>query len=141
MALAIGYDAVGDASGWWHYTTGSTAHMPVLIYPGLYLWFGVGVTLIGWRVSRRFGSRGLIAFIGFMAVYGPVRDYAGIALTNGTIHVISSGIQPFVADVLLWASMNVVAQGVMWLVAGSPQSDSFAREPFRFTRYWTRRDA
>jgi hypothetical protein len=30
----------------WHDTIGSTAHMPVLIYPALYLWFGVGVTLI-----------------------------------------------------------------------------------------------
>jgi len=35
-----------------------------LLYLALWLWYGVGVTLIGWRISRRFGWRGLIGFIG-----------------------------------------------------------------------------
>jgi hypothetical protein len=54
----------------------------------LWLWYGVAVTLIGWRVSRRFGWRGFIGFIGFLAVYGPLRDYVGVTLTRGTVQVI-----------------------------------------------------
>lgn len=76
---------------------------------------------------RRFGRRGLIAFIGFMAVYGPLRDYAGVALTKGTVQVISPGIMPLVGDMALWASLHTVAQGIMWLVAGSPDADRLAR--------------
>jgi hypothetical protein len=130
-AVGIGFDILGDARGWWHYTVGTTAYGPPLMYLALWLWYGVGVTLIGWRVSRRFGRRGLIGFIGFMAVYGPLRDYVGVALTSGTVQVISSGIEPLVADALLWATVNAVAQSVMWLIAGSPGSDQFARGPFR----------
>jgi len=132
MPVGIGFDVVGDAMGWWHYTMGATAHLPPLLYPGLWLWYGIGVSLIGWRISRRFGRRGLIGFIGFMAVYGPLRDYVGVALTRGTWQVISSGISPVVADVVLWATVNAIAQGVMWWISGSPESDPFAREPFRF---------
>src|SRR5262245_8801878 len=70
-AIGIGFDVLGDAMGWWHYAMGTTAHGPALMYLALWLWYGVGVTLIGWRVSRRFGRRGLVGFIAFMAVYGP----------------------------------------------------------------------
>ena len=119
----IGFDAVGNAMGWWHYTMGTAAHGPPLMYLAIWLWYGVGVTLIGWRVSRRFGRRGLIGFIGFMSVYGPLRDYIGVALTRGTVQVISTGIAPLVGDVVLWASLNAVAQGIMWLISGSPESD------------------
>src|SRR5215472_5424451 len=64
MPVGIGFDVVGDAMGWWHYTMGATAHLPPLLYPGLWLWYGIGVSLIGWRITRRFGRRGLIGFIG-----------------------------------------------------------------------------
>jgi hypothetical protein len=131
MPIGIGFDVLGDAMGWWHYTMGTTGHGPPLLYLALWLWYGVGVTLIGWRVTRRFGRRGLFGFIGFMAVYGPVRDYVGVALANGTVQVITSGVRPLVADILLWASVNAVAQTVMWLIAGAPDSDRFARAPFR----------
>jgi hypothetical protein len=97
------------------------------MYVAVGLWYGVGVTLIGWRVIRRFGRRGLIAFIGFMAVYGPLRDYAGVALTRETVQVISPGIMPLVGDMVLWPSLNAVAQGIMCLVAGSPDADRPAR--------------
>ena len=123
VAFGIGIDGLGDAMGWWHYTMGTPAHAPALLYLAIWFWYGVGVQLIGWRVSRRFGWRGLAGFIGFMAIYGPARDYIGIALTQGTVQVISSGLRPLVADVLLWGTMNAVGQGVMWLVAGSPDSD------------------
>jgi hypothetical protein len=134
MAVGIGFDVLGDAKGWWHYTTGTTAYGPPLMYVALFLGFGIGLTLIGWRVSRRFGSRGLIGFIAFMAVYGPLRDYVGVALTRGTLQVISSGVQPLIADVLLWATSNTVAQSVMWLISGSPKSDQLARSPLRLPR-------
>lgn len=131
MAVGIGFDVLGDTMGWWHYTMGTTAYGPPLMYLALWLWYGVGVTLIGWRVSRRFGRRGLIGFIAFMGIYGPLRDYVGIAITRGAVQVISSGLRPLAADVALWATGNAVAQGVMWLISGSPESDRFARGPFR----------
>jgi hypothetical protein len=125
-AIGIGFDVVGDAMGWWHYTMVRTPYGPPLMYVALGLWYGVGVTLIGWRVIRRFRRRGLIAFIGFMAVYGPLRDYAASPLTKGTVQVISPDIMPLV-DMALWASLKTVAQGIMWLVAGSPDADRLAR--------------
>jgi len=126
-AIGIAFDVAGDAMGWWHYTIAGTAYGPPLMYVAVGLWYGVGVTLIGWRVIRRFGRRGLIAFIGFMAVYGPLRDYAGVALTRGTVQVISPGLMPLVGDMVLWASLNAVAQGILWLIAGSPDADRLAR--------------
>jgi hypothetical protein len=131
MAIGIGFDVLGEATGWSHYTIGTTTYGLPLMYLAVWLWYGVGVQLIGWRVSRRFGRRGLISFTGFMAVYGPLRDYIGVELTQGRVQVISWGILPVVADVVLWASFTAVAQSVMWLIAGSPESDQFARGPFR----------
>lgn len=137
--IGIAFDALGDAMGWWRYTMGTTAYGPPLMYVAVWLWYGVGVTLLGWRVSRAFGWRGFIGFIGFMAVYGPSHDYVGVALTRGTVQVISSGIPPLVADVVLRATANAVAQGVMWLISGSPESDQFARRPFRVMVHMTGR--
>ena len=132
MGVGIGFDALGDVMGWWHYTMSATAYTPPLLYLALWLWYGVAVTLIGWRVSRRFGWRGFIGFIAFMAVYGPLRDYLGVTLTRGTVQIISSGIRPLLADVVLWSTANTLAQTVMWSISGAPESDPFARRPFRF---------
>jgi len=133
VAIGIGtsLDVLGDAMDWWHYTMGTTGHGPVLMYVAIWLWWGVGAQLIGWRLNRRFGRRGLFGFIGFLAVYGTLRDYVGVTLTNGAVQVIGSGIRPLVADVVLWGTFNAVAQGIMWLTAGSPESDPFVRGPFR----------
>ncbi len=125
--LGVGLDVAGHSLGWWHYTFVTTPYGPPLMYVAVGLWYGAGVALIGWRVTRRFGGRGQAAFIGFMTVYGPIRDYVGVAATGGAIQVITPGIAPAVGDAALWATIIAVAQGVMRLVAGPAASDRLAR--------------
>jgi len=122
--VGVGFDVVGDMRGWWHYTSVSTRYGPPLMYVALALWYGAAVALIGWRVTRRFGWRGQVTFIAFMGVYGPLRDYVGTAVTDGSIQVMGPGIMPLVADVTLWAGLVAAAQGIMWIVAGPASADA-----------------
>lgn len=55
------------------------------MYTVVALWYGAGVALIGWRVIRRFGGRGLVTFIGIMGVYGPIRDYGAARWSGGGV--------------------------------------------------------
>jgi len=126
-AVGIGFDVLGHSLGWWHYVGVATPYGPPLMYVAVGLWYGVGLALVGWRIARRFGSRGQLAFIVFMAVYGPVRDYVGVALSHGRIQVIALGIIPVLGDVALWVSVIGVAQAVMWLVAGRTYQEPLAR--------------
>jgi hypothetical protein len=126
-ALGVLFDVAGSWLGWWRYTFVTTPNGPPLMYVAVGLWYGAGIALIGWRVTRRFGRRGQVAFITFFAVFGPVRDFVGVALTRGKIQVIAPGVMPVVGDVLLWASCIALAQAVMRLVAGPAKRDRLAR--------------
>jgi hypothetical protein len=132
--LGVGFDVAGHSLGWWHYVGVTTPYGPPLMYVALGLWYGAGVALIGWRITRRYGWQGQVAFIGGMAVYGPIRDYVGVALSKNRLQVIAPGIMPVVGDVILWASVIAAAQGVMRLVAGSAQNDQLAPRPIDFRR-------
>lgn len=131
--LGVSFDVAGHSLGWWYYVGVTTPYGPPLIYVALGLWYGAGVALIGWRITRRYRWRGQVSFIGFMAVYGPIRDYVGVALSKNRIQVIAPGIMPAVGDVILWASVVAVAQGMMRLVAGTATNDQLARTPHRLS--------
>jgi hypothetical protein len=120
-------DILGNDSGWWRYTTVDTPYGPLWMYTLGGLWYGAGVALIGWRVTRRFGSRGLVAFIAFMAVYGPLRDYAGSAASG--LFAMEPGIVPLLADAACWAAGMALAQAAMRLVAGPADKDPWAWRP------------
>src|SRR6266542_4437899 len=120
-ALMAGVDALARERGWWSYPNVSTPYGLPLMYVAAALWYGAGVALIGWRLTRRFGWHGLIGLVGVAAILGPVRDYAYAAVTG--VIIFGPGIQPALLDAACWASGIAAAQGIMRLVAGPAGSD------------------
>jgi hypothetical protein len=119
--LIAGADALARKVGWWYYPSLNTLYGLLLMYLAAALWYGAGVALIGWRLTRRFGWRGLAAFVAVMGIVGPLRDYSGAALTGGI--VFAPGIVPVLGDAVCWAGGMAVAQAVMRLVAGPARKD------------------
>jgi hypothetical protein len=124
-ALNVLVDVVGYAQGWWRYPTVATPYGPPLFYVATGLWYGAGVALIGWRLTRRYGRRGLLALLLFMGIYGPLRDELGAAAT-GQI-VFGPGPVPVLADALSWITLIGIGQAVMRLIAGPPDADPLRR--------------
>src|SRR5258708_791980 len=54
----VGWDLLGRRAGWWHYP-GFGVHAPLVWYAAAGLG-ATGAALVGWRVTRRFGWRGLL---------------------------------------------------------------------------------
>jgi len=123
--LMAGVDALARDLGWWRYPGSTTPYAPVLMYLAAGLWYGAGVALIVWRVTRRFGRRGLAAFLGIAGILGPARDYAGAAVTG--VIVFAPGIVPLLADALCWIAGMAAIQGLMRLIAGPARGDRLAR--------------
>jgi hypothetical protein len=48
---------------------------PLMYYVLTGIFYGAGIALLGWRVNRRFGLKGLILFILLFGVYGVIRDF------------------------------------------------------------------
>lgn len=117
-------DIAAHRLGWWRYPMVATSAGPGLFYVATGLWYGAGVALIGWRLIRRFGGRGLLGLLVAMAGYGPGRDYLGAAV-SGAI-VFGPGIAPVLGDAASWVTLTAVAQGVMRLVAGPARGDRLA---------------
>jgi hypothetical protein len=83
------------------------------------------LALISWRVTRRFGGRGQLAFIGIMSIYGPIRDRIGAAATG--LMVFAPGMIPLIGHAMIWALSVIAMQAVMRLVAGAARSDRLTR--------------
>ncbi len=120
-ALIAGVDALAREHGWWSYPNVSTPYGLPLMYVAAALWYGAGVALIGWRLTRRFGWRGLVGLVGVATILGPVRDYAYAALTG--VIVFAPGTTPALLDAACWGCGIALVQGIMRLVAGPAQSD------------------
>lgn len=119
--LMVGVDALARERGWWYYPDVSTPYGLPLMYAAAALWYGAGVALIGWWLTRRFGWRGLVGLVGAAAILGPVRDYAGAALTGAI--VFGPGTTPALLDAACWGCGIALVQGIMRLVAGPARSD------------------
>ena len=94
----------------------------------LLLWFGIAVSstpvyLITWRIARR--GRGLAVLAVAAAVIGPLRDYRVAAMFPDWI-AFSPGFALVFAVATIYALLVVVGHGVMRIVSGSAQGDSFA---------------
>jgi hypothetical protein len=120
-AVMEGVDALASERGWWYYPSVTTPYGPPLMYVAAALWYGAGVALIGWRLTRRFGWRGLVGLVAVAAILGPVRDHVGSAATGAI--VFGPGIVPALMDAACWACGIALVQGVMRLVAGQARSD------------------
>ena len=99
--------------------------MPVFLPAVGIVCAGTMLALISWRVTRRFGGRGQLTFIGIMSIEGPLRDHIGAA-ANGLI-VFAPGVIPLIGHAVIWAVSVVAMQAVMRLVAGAARSDRLTR--------------
>jgi hypothetical protein len=123
--VGVGVETLAHTMGWWHYPSVETPCGPPLMYPALVLLVAV-LTLIGWRVTRRFGWRGQATFLVALAIVGPLRDY-GWASRLPELVVFAPGIVPVLVDAACWAGLLGLGQVVMRLVAGPVRSDPLAR--------------
>jgi hypothetical protein len=124
--VGFGVEFVGQALGFWRYPSDESGRGPLLLYPLLILVFAV-LSLIGWRVMRRFGWRGELVFLAVVAVQGTLRDYFEAGQALGVIEL-APGLATVLVDIVCWVGLTALAQAVMRLVAGPAMADPLARQ-------------
>ena len=97
------------------------SYAPIYFYIPPILIFGCSLSLIGWRIAKKYGKRGLILFIAFLTLFGSIRDNYYAQKTN--IFIWGNGIIPIIMDALLWALFYTIAQVIMYLIAGDYKKD------------------
>lgn len=124
-ALALVLDHVAFQLALWHYPFTHSASGPLGFYVAAGLFYGAGMALIGWRITRRFGRLGGLIFLACFVVCGPSRDELGSALASRAglqFLVFAPGYVPVLADALCWVACVGGALLVMRLVAGPTQA-------------------
>jgi hypothetical protein len=124
--LIILTDFIASSLGLWHYPGYTSGIGPIGYYIPTALFYGAGMALIGWRINRRFGMKGLAVFIILFGLYGSTRDYI-YATSSSNVIIFGMGIVHVIADYLAWIGILIIAQIVMWLVAGPAKDDRLAR--------------
>jgi hypothetical protein len=125
--------------GLWHPTATDVALTLPIALVVLDAWcYTVVLALIGWRVGRRFGWRGQLAFTLIMSIWGAARDYAG-AMASGLV-TIAPGLAPFLGWSTAWCCGLVMMQVAMWFVAGPAAADSLTTnvDPLRLSAFQRR---
>lgn len=105
-----------EALGCWQVPFASTPFFVPLFYLGLSISL-TPIYLVTWRVTRRFGWRGLAVFVCIVTVIGPPRDYF-IAATFPKWMVFAPGVAPILADAAAYAGIVVLGHAVMRLISG-----------------------
>jgi hypothetical protein len=126
--FAMGAIAVGEAFGWWRVSLASTLYFLPLIYLGLSSL--TPIYLVTWRLVRRFGGRGLAAFIGIVTIIGPPRDYL-VAAKYPHWMVFAPGIAPILADAAIYAALVFMGHAAMRLIAGPVHADRLTRQSIK----------
>jgi uncharacterized membrane protein YkvA (DUF1232 family) len=126
IPMVMFFDGIAAQRGWWYYPAVTTGDAPLAWYVSAALFYGAALGLVGWRVIRRYGWRGLIGFILAFALFGLMRDYLYSVTTR--LIVFGPGMIPLTADFLSYASGAVVVQILMYWIAGPPRSDLLARQ-------------
>lgn len=122
-ALSAPIDTLAYRAGWWFYPScANPPHPPLAVYVGQALIFVGGVALVGWRVQRRFGTRGVASFGAVVCGVGLVRDMTVAALFPRMIRLGAAPVAQL-ADVGAWAVVVIVALAVTRLVAGPARGD------------------
>jgi len=84
--------------------------------------------LIGWRIVRRWGWRGLLGFLLFWAAYAVVHDYGGSkAFASSQLMVFGPGLTPIIAVILWYVTGNAATLLAIRIVGGPANADSLAR--------------
>ena len=94
--------------------------------PRAALFYDATLGLVGWRVIRRYGSRGLLIFLILFGLFGVMRDTLYSITTK--IIVFGHGIMPLMADFFAYLSAAAIVQLVMVWIAGEPRAERLARK-------------
>ena len=99
----------------------------------IYLFSGLvyaGFSLIGWRITRRYGWIGLFAFLVAWSLWGYLHDKVGSSpFSSSQLIVIGTGAAPLIADILVYATgMASVLVTIRW-IGGPFRADALARTP------------
>ena len=129
-ALNVAWDLLGHREGWWSYPgMDGRGYGPLVWYVTGGLAFGGGFGLLGWRLHRRFGLRGLAIFLAAAALYGTLRDWVtSQTVAKGTI-VFGAGALPWMADYAAWLTGCGLAQAIQIALRGDPRRECLARTP------------
>lgn len=135
--IQYAWDRLAAVYGWWSYPAyGSPRGLPlpfeIYVFSSLvYAGFG----LVGWRITRRFGWKGLITFLFGWSLWGFFLDNAGSALFSGSrLMVIGAGAVPKIADFLVYFTGMAAVLLAIRLVGGPYRSDTLARSHQTLTK-------
>ncbi len=101
--------------------------VPLLVYSAGVVG-GTMLSLIGWRVTRRFGWRGQIAFIAIISIGGPLRIRAYAMASDALALLVAPGFQGYISEVARSAFALAVSLLMMRLVAGPARKDRLAHD-------------
>jgi hypothetical protein len=129
FALSAPIDNFAARMGWWTYPTWNCPtcvnlpHPPPAVYLGQSLLFVGCLAILGWRIQRRSGARGLALLALAVCIAGPIRDFSVAAALPD---VIRFGPMPAaaLADVAAWAIVLGTALAVPRLIAGPAHADA-----------------
>jgi hypothetical protein len=125
--MGLGAIAACERLGWWRVPLAPEPYALALFYVGLVISV-VPIYLVTWRTVRRFGWRGLAAWVGGVAIIGPPRDYF-IAARFPSWMVFSPGLAPMFADSVTYMGIVAVGHAVMHVISGPARADRLARTP------------
>ncbi len=127
---AINYlwDQAALRFGWWSYPAWlGTGRAPLTLYilAGI---AGSAMGLVGWRIIRRWGWRGVVGYLLFWMVYAVVHDYGGSkAFASSQLMVFGPGLTPIIAVMLWYVIGNAALLLAIRLIGGSTNADPLAR--------------
>ena len=121
------WDHIAAMAGWWHYpydprATGQAFALDLIA--GVVA--GGAFGLVGWRLTGRFGRRGLAGFLIAWSTWGAIHDLGGSVLfAASNLMTFTPGVAPAIADVLNYATSAAAAQLAIRLIAGPAPTGQF----------------
>src|ERR1051326_8997015 len=106
--FGMGTVVAGNELGWWRVPIVWTPYFVGLFYFGLFISV-TPIYLVTWRLTRRFGWRGLMIFTGIVTIIGPPRDYL-FAVTFPAWMVFAPGLTPVIADGAAYAGIVLIGR-------------------------------
>ena len=116
---------IADAQRWWRCPFLNTPRAPLWTFLDFAVSYAA-IALVGWRIGRRFGWRGIACSLAVVCVIGPPRDYA-IASRYPELMVFGPGVTPIAGDAAAYLITVALTLGVMRLIAGPAAEDRLAR--------------
>lgn len=123
--VGVGVETLAHTLGWWRYPGIVTPYGPLLLYPAVIFIFAL-IALVGWRIDRRFGWRGLAIFLAFLTIIATIRDYR-VAAQLPEFFVFKPGINIVIVDATCWLFLSVLSLIAMRVTAGPAKNDLLSR--------------